>query len=334
MLEERLLIANEQMKPEYASRPNLFRQPVSDLVFFLHGWNKNPYSAESDYQNFLCRFYASVQLNKPYVNPVYHPMDLLIVGLFWPSTIANTDTESALLTPWSYYWMRHRADSISEEGLTLVLEDLARSLAPPPYASASPPRGIRVTLIGHSFGGRMLISALARMAARNTLKTFLHAAASVDIVVLNAAIPPSRFNAVAESIATAGHEVPAGKFLQPWRSRVFNVHSFRDHANRFLFPIASIFDSDAVTCAAGACGVPDYGTLCVDYRGGVIRSSPASIPLSHQRANVWNVDASEIIFSHADIYKGRVAELLTVLMYGLPDKPAARLGPPNLRCGK
>ena len=34
------------------------------------------------------------------------------------------------------------------------------------------------------------------------------------------------------------------------------------------------------------------------------------------RVNVWNVDASEIVFSHTDIYKGRVAHLLPDLIYG------------------
>jgi hypothetical protein len=33
-------------------------RPVTDLVLFIHGWNKNPSSAELDYQNFLCRLHG------------------------------------------------------------------------------------------------------------------------------------------------------------------------------------------------------------------------------------------------------------------------------------
>ena len=92
---------------------------------------------------------------------------------------------------------------------------------------------------------------------------------------------------------------------------LFNVHSLKDSANRRLFRLAGLFNDDPATCAAGACGVPRYPTVCVDDSGKV-QPGTATLAPSGPRLNVFNVDASQIVFDHTDIYKGRVASLVPI----------------------
>ena len=301
-----------------------------DLVFFVHGWNKSPFSAEADYQNFLCRLHA--RLRVVIADEKAHD-GLVVVGIFWPSTIANSDRESPILTPWSYYRMRNRADRIAEGGLAAlfaelipILQKLKPTEMPLPQLgennlpiSQRPYRGARLQLIGHSFGGRMLVRSLATLSKRDKLVPFLLASASANVVLLNAAVPAANFDWIASAIrANISSGTPA-RLTEATSSYLFNIHSFNDGANRVLFPLASTFDDDAVGCAAGACGVPDYATICIDDHGsiretGLLNPAAASNPTA--RVNVWNVDATEIVFSHTDIYKGRVAHLLPDLIYG------------------
>ena len=80
-----------------------------------------------------------------------------------------------------------------------------------------------------------------------------------------------------------------------------------------LFRLASTFTDDEATCAAGACGVQSYATLCVD-NSGQVRPKPERAGEASP-FNAWNVDATQIVFEHSDIYKGRVASLLAALVF-------------------
>src|SRR4029078_10044914 len=75
----------------------------------------------------------------------------------------------------------------------------------------------------------------------------------------------------------------------------------------FLYPIGSFMEDGGPTCAIGACGVSNWP---------VYKSSAQSLDSAvdlHQ-SKLWNVDASNIIFSHTDIYKGRIANLVWELI--------------------
>lgn len=63
------------------------------------------------------------------------------------------------------------------------------------------------------------------------------------------------------------------------------------------------------TCAIGACGVSQWPKLVSATPAG---SLGAGVDLA--QSNLWNVDASEVIFSHTDIYKGRIANLVWELI--------------------
>jgi len=85
--------------------------------------------------------------------------------------------------------------------------------------------------------------------------------------------------------------------------RVFIVHSERDWANHYLFPVSEGLSLKMPYCSIGACGEPFTPTIAVDEAGEInewVRYS----------GRVWNVQADSIISSHSDIYKGRVAGLI------------------------
>lgn len=293
--------------PEQVERfkDRLSERPVTDLVFFVHGWNKNLSSAELDYQNFLCRLHA--RLRGILGEDSKRKGGLLVAGIFWPSTITNRAKEPVLVKPLSYYQVRDRADTIAASGLA----DLFSSLTP--LIRPGDP-SLRLHLIGHSFGGRMIVRSLKTLQDRDELIPLLVTAGSANVILINAALPPTRFDWIEEAVTKAK---TLARFTDDTGSYLFNIHSFRDSANRRLFPIASLFNDDPATCAAGACGVPDYATLCVDNSGEIQLTIDLSSGANAEQVelNAWNVDASKVVFEHSDIYKGRIATLIATLLY-------------------
>ena len=282
--------------------------PVTDLVLFAHGWNKNPSSAELDYQNFLCRLHGRL---RSVIGDEKRRGGLLVLGVFWPSTITNRPEEPLLLKPVSYYRIRDRADTVAEKGVARLLSDLT-----PIIKRRGTAVGTRLHLIGHSFGGRMVIRSLEILHKDDKLVPLLTATQSANVILINAAVPASRFDWIADAVQAADRGKGPARFTDATSSYLFNLHSFNDDANRYLFPIASLFNDDKAACAAGACGVPSYTTVCVDVSGKV-RVNGARTDHAPETGgfNAWNVDITNIVFDHSDIYKGRVATLIADLLY-------------------
>lgn len=280
--------------------------PIAEIVVFVHGWNKNPSSAELDYQNFLCRLLDRMAEFR--ADPERHGR-ILVVGLFWPSTITNRTREPTLLKPISYYKIRERADIVAEQGVSNLLASLTESLNRNSLA-------VRVSLVGHSFGGRMVMRSLEKLHEKNELIPFLESAHSVNVVLVNAAVPSTRFDWISEAYATASRQQSSAPHSTRSESYLFNLHSFNDSANRVLFRLASLFNTDHAACAAGACGVSSYSTLCIDDSGRLLLDpQPGDKAVYSDQLNVWNVDVTPIVFDHSDIYKGRVATLIRDLLY-------------------
>ncbi|HKE56010.1 MAG TPA: alpha/beta hydrolase [Pyrinomonadaceae bacterium] len=283
---------------------NEFRdKEIKDLVVFVHGWNKNPSSAEQDYQNFLCRLHGRLRMMSG--GPNKERSELLVLGVFWPSTITNRDQEPFLLLPASYYQIRDRAEEIGALGLAPVLTDLI------PYIQR---HSTRLHLIGHSFGGRILVRALRKMQTTDQLIPFIEASDELNVVLANAAMSADNFNWI---LADVTREKRKGdrpsRFGGMSSSYLFNVHSLNDTANRILFRLASAFNDDPAECAAGACGVPDFPTVCLSESGDFkLEQAPPEVKSD---LHAWNIDATKIVFDHSDIYKGRVATLIANLLY-------------------
>jgi hypothetical protein len=300
--------------------------PVTDLVFFVHGWNKRPSLAEMDYQNFLCRLHARL---RALIGDRKRQDGLVIVGVFWPSTL-NPNGRDVLTTPVSYFQIRDRADALARTGFA----DLLRSISPALRPSVDGPGGFtgpHLQLIGHSFGGRMVVRGLRALHETGDLVPLLVAAGPVNVALLNAAMAPDDLGWLREALARASERKSAGRAQPPPRFTVasdaflFNVHSRRDAANRYLFPTASLFTDDRAVCGSGACGVPGYATLCVDGSGQIVApprpAASGERPPPDRVLAAWNVDATEVVFDHSDIYKGRVALLVANLLYRQPGAP-------------
>lgn len=282
-------------------------RPITDVVVFVHGWSKTPASAEDDYQDFLCRLHGKLR------NTIQNEKQndgLLVVGVFWPSTITNRASEPLLMKPVSYYRIRDRADEIAESGLSSLLGLIGRL-----SKEQSSPLPIRIQLIGHSFGARMVVGALEAMNRDGSLAAFLESADATNIVLMNAAVAPDRFRWIPDALANFRRKHGPPSTNGDRESYLFNVHSLNDAATRRLFPLASIFNDDPAVCAAGACGVPEFGTITLDDAGlPGTDYEPARI-CGANRIDAWNVDATAIVFGHTDIYKGRIAALLANLTY-------------------
>ncbi|MDK2745304.1 MAG: alpha/beta hydrolase [Nitrospira sp. BO4] len=303
--------------------------PEAESIYvFVHGWNKVPKLAETDYQDLICRFYTHSKANKK---------KSIVIGLFWPST-----EFPPLFNFWS---MKGRADTLAITGF----QDLMRILAS--GAKANPGRHYDLAIIGHSFGGRIVLNGISQFTAEITpdIRNFFSGLNQFQIVLITAAM--SEYNLLKSSMWGVG---PYYDSLRArWRSdafydqlrtqvqrsfsahdilvdpaalrvawhpslvqlssivdlRIYNIFSSNDQANKIFYPIGSLFEDGGRTCGIGACGVTQWPkTVSATYSG----SLKTTVDLSE--SNLWNVDASDIISSHTDIYKGRVANLLWELI--------------------
>ncbi|CAN7274470.1 hypothetical protein LJR143_001176 [Pseudoxanthomonas sp. LjRoot143] len=279
---------------------------VTDVVVFVHGWNKNPTSAESDYQDFLCRLHGKM---RDVIGDRKRVGGLVVIGVFWPSTISGQQKDPLLAKPASYFKMRDRADHIARTGLYELFLTIGKlngqSLSGMPE---------RVQLVGHSFGARMVLASLSELNDKGELDNFLGSSKSANVVLLNAAVAPDRFLWLPGAMRASAVEAEMNSRAEVARSQLFNVHSHNDDATRHLFPIASLFNDEPAVCAAGACGVPEFMTVTLGESGD-LELPEDDCPDALRSINAWNVDATAVVASHTGIYKGRIATLLSRLTY-------------------
>jgi hypothetical protein len=303
--------------------------PEAESIYvFIHGWNKVPKLAETDYQDLICRFYTHSKANKK---------KSIVIGLFWPST-----EFPPLFNFWS---MKERADTLAITGFQDMMKILASG------AKANSGRHYDLAIIGHSFGGRIVLNGISQFTAEITpdIQNFFSGLNQFQIVLINAAM--SEYNLLKSSIFGVSQYYDS--LRARWRSndfydqlrtqaqrsfsadeilidpaelrvawhptliqlsgivdlRIYNIFSSNDQANKLFYPIGSLFEEGGRTCGIGACGVNQWPkTVSASHSG----SLKTAVDLSE--SNLWNVDATDIISSHTDIYKGRVANLLWELI--------------------
>jgi Alpha/beta hydrolase of unknown function (DUF900) len=100
----------------------------------------------------------------------------LLIGIHWPS-IVDDDPSSTLnlLEPFTFYQMQKRADDIGDEGLYTILRLI---LETPRIAN------LRINLFGHSFGCKVVCSALQQLAIEQVA---VAANISFNVILLQAA---------------------------------------------------------------------------------------------------------------------------------------------------
>jgi len=270
-----------------------------DIIIFVHGWDKAAGSAERDYQEFLCPLYWR-GVDEQYLAEG----QAIVIGVFWPSTILRNYEDFPLIKPVSYYIIRARADTFAVEGIQ-------KRLLPAILDTAEPDHEMRLHIIGHRFGARMLIKAVSDYFRKSIIDERPHYLSSVNFVLLLPAIEPGIENSQASQFILEINqllgEADRVRRMKPEHLRIFNVYSERDWANRFLFPISEALNFKMPYCSIGACGEPSAPVLTVDEAGTINEWTP-------NIDRIWNVKADSIISSHSDIYKGGIAGLIWKLI--------------------
>jgi hypothetical protein len=303
----------------------------AERVFvFVHGWNKTPDLAEQDYQDLICRFYTHSKHDS------VNAKRSIVIGVFWPS---------ADFPPFLNFWrMKSRADDLASTGF----QSLIKILANPAIESGG---HYDLVLIGHSFGGRIILRGISQYIVQLTPEKyrFLSSLNRLQLVLLTTAMgeftllpffgsseteDPFEFKRewdsqafLQEMVHQYGREFTRKDLLVDvlqlrllWHPtlvqlsgltdfRAYNIFSTHDDANRFLYPIGSFMERGGLTCAIGACGVSQWPKLVSATPAGSLESG-----VDLAQSNLWNVDASKVIFSHTDIYKGRIANLVWELI--------------------
>jgi hypothetical protein len=126
-----------------------------DVYLYSHGWSTDAYRALDEYNRFSVDLAKQILLATPAPSPLVNPPRASLgIGIHWPSEITE-DPSSDLnaLQLFTFYTMEHRADAVGKNAiysmLRLILSSRAGSTLP-----------LRLFLLGHSFGCKVICSAL------------------------------------------------------------------------------------------------------------------------------------------------------------------------------
>ena len=143
---------------------------------------------------------------------------------------------------------------MARTGFTAMLRDLTNVLGERRSDKAKP----KLHLVGHSFGGRMIVNGMRSFIQLGTpAHDLLRRVDRLNIVLLNAAVGPEDFKpieAVAlrepsdqqergellSAVQAQSGKVSAATTAKIYAGYTFNVYSRHDIANRWLFPLASL----------------------------------------------------------------------------------------------
>jgi hypothetical protein len=147
----------------------------SDLFVYSHGWWTDASRAMQDYNRFTIGF-AQLARAIAIANP--RPQltaDALGIGIHWPSMLSeNSNSLLNRLEAASFYTMEKRADNIGENAGYMILRTLFENVRVP----------IRINLVGHSFGCKVVLSLLQEV-AQDAISC--PAGVSLNVVLLQAA---------------------------------------------------------------------------------------------------------------------------------------------------
>ena len=127
-----------------------------DILVYSHGWSTDAYQALDQYNRFSTDLakrllYLGAAAEQVLTAP---PRDSLGVGIHWPSEITE-DPKSALNDAqlFTFYAMEHRADAVGKNAVYSLLRLMLS-------ARAGSDLPLRISLLGHSFGCKVVCAAL------------------------------------------------------------------------------------------------------------------------------------------------------------------------------
>ena len=167
--------------------PQLMRSGFgfTDVFFYSHGWWTTALSAMVDYSRF------SVGMLEEIVRVATvgksRPPSALQVGIHWPSMISeDSNSIISVLQPLTFYNRAAMADDVGEHGGGAVLQLIAQ-------AAAAANVALRIHLIGHSFGCRVVCSSLQSLLGNVDRATLLRH--RFNLILLQGAIDTEALDA-------------------------------------------------------------------------------------------------------------------------------------------
>lgn len=287
-----------------------------DVYVYSHGWSTNSDNALDEYNKFSVDLARLILISRKENPGLFSapPQDDLGIGIHWPSEITE-DPNSALndVQLITFYTMEHRADAVGKNAVYTML----RLMLGERVDTGLP---LRIFMIGHSFGCKVVLAALQDL--------------KVDIDGGTIIVPPgTEFNVVLLEAATDNDNLEStdiyGKVSQIANLRLLMTTSSLDIALGKWFPLAgklaNLFHSPpaalgfagptAATCAAGVFGTPALVKvepgLTAGALGGVTnRFIVADLSPVHQArvdSGAWSRGLSG---SHSDISFAEIYELI------------------------
>ncbi|MER5310460.1 alpha/beta hydrolase [Streptomyces sp. NPDC002773] len=198
----------------------------------------------------------------------------------------------------TYYVMKKRSGQVGEAGLGPLLGEVAR---------AAP--GLRVHLVGHSMGARLVAHALKGLPSG--------ARPVASVTLLQGAFSHYAF------AGRLPHDPRRSGSLRDMQERVRGplvaCYSRHDTALGVMYPLASRLARDSESLGAAASGLlgsgdPRWGAIGHDgvqaVPGTVVRNLAAVLREGVPASGCVNVDAAEVVLSHSDICRPELARVV------------------------
>jgi hypothetical protein len=141
-----------------------------DVFIYSHGWSTDAVQMMDTYNKFSVELASSILTFQSSTGFPKQPQQNLGVGIHWPSEI--TENPGSLLNALqvlTFYTMEHRADAVGRNAVYAILRLILQTR----LGAGSP---LRIFLLGHSFGCKVICAALQDM--------------QVDVIGNTIVIPP------------------------------------------------------------------------------------------------------------------------------------------------
>jgi hypothetical protein len=201
----------------------------TDVFIYSHGWWTNANDSMGEYSKAIIEFGKTTYYlaDGTITNP---PARSFGIGVHWPSTLSE-DAQSLpqLFQPFSFYQMEKRGDTVGYNALYALTQLMYQT-----RFTTNPPTPFRLTLLGHSFGCRVVCRGIHRLydeinkpGVDQRLRDFI-LGLKINLVLLQAAF---------EGVDLDDNQRYANLKLFP-QLRILTTHSDQDVALRRWFPIA------------------------------------------------------------------------------------------------
>jgi hypothetical protein len=281
-----------------------------EVFLYSHGWWTNASQAMQGYNRFTIEFSALFRSLPEHADLASLPT--LSAGIHWPSTLSENQFSLAnYFQALSFYTMEKRADTIGHNAVYTLLRLI--------LTGRQPGTPLRIHLVGHSFGCKVVCKGLQRLADERATQP-IPADVTFDVALVQAAFDFDEL----ESPNDYGDLLTSFPGL-----RVLVTRSGEDRALWMLYPMAHRL-ARLIGESKPALGAAGPSSLTVEQAGGVkavqvgrdFTATAASVAgrlvvadlTSLHQAHPENTDS----FSghHSDIFHPEIYRLLAAFCFG------------------